>query len=331
MSDTLARIHGLLIALALLAGLPSGALAYNVPGSAQAHVSELTEIATGIIVKSLREKVRPLRQQGDGARISTQGSLSGVSAIGAGRVPISFSLTHRLLDTSTLDGRLDVATLLLGGGNGRGMVYFGGLIGENGDVRTPRDNGKIKHTGAGLAMGADFAVSEQFFITAMMGGMSLDYDVARGGGAIVGSFGASRYFADLSADYVTRSAMGDLTLGFGLLYVNQHNDGYIESGGAAVAPYTFDQLAATLEMRNTWGQAGTFFRPYVDLSAQIRLAGSSGSTVAVVPVHSDNQARLFVGVERMAGRSTLDVGLGTNFDDSGYSGLDGRVNYSFRF
>lgn len=331
MLKTLFRIQGFLIALALLAGLPHGAAAYNVPGSAQAHVPELTEIATGIIVKSLKENVRPLRQRGDDAQISTQGTLSGVSAVGAGRVPLSLSLTHRILDTSRLDGRLDVGTMLLAGGNGTGLVYFGGIIGEDGDVRTPLDNGKIKHAGAGLAFGADYAVSDGFYVTAMVGGMSLDYDVARAGGTIIGSFGATRQFADLSADYVTRAAGGDMTFGFGLLYVKQRNDGYFESGGAPIAPFTFDQLAATLNMRNAWGHPGALLRPYVDLSGQFRLTGSRSGVVAAVPVHSDNQARLLVGVERTTGKSSFDVGLGTNFDDSGYSGLDGRLSYTFRF
>lgn len=326
MTKFIVRLYGLLFMLVLFAGVPQGADAYNVPGSANAHVPEMTEVATGIVVRSLKQNVHALRQQSNGPIVATQGRLG----LGSGQVPLSFSLDHRMFDSSTLDGRLDVATLFIGGRTDGGITYFGGLIGEFGDLRTPLDAGRIEHSGAGLVAGIDYAVSDAFYLTMMLGGMALDYDVSRGSGAITGAFGAKRTFADLSADYLTDGFAGsDMRLGFGLLYVRQRNDGYVESGGATVAPFTFDHLAATLAMRNTWGHDGGV-RPYLDLSAQFRLAGDD-TTSAAVPIHADRQARIMFGVERNTGRSFLDVGLGANFDDNSYSGLDARLNYSFRF
>lgn len=330
MPKTYSRLRGLLFSLMVLAGLPQAVLAYNVPGSAQAHVPEITEIATGIIVRSMKDTVRPMREGTGSVQVSTSGTMSAVSATGGGRTPLSFSVTHRQLDTARLDGTLDVATLFFGARADNGITYFGGLIGETGNIRTPMDNGRVKHSGVGLALGVDYAVSERFYLTALVGGLALDYDVARGGGAVTGSFGATRRFADLSADYVTRAAGGDLTLGFGLLYVQQKHDGYTESGGAAVAPFRFDQLSLSLDARNTWGHDGAF-RPYVDMSAQLKLAGDSSGAGAATPVHADRQARLGFGVERSSGLSFFDVGLGANFDDDAFSGIDARLNYTLRF
>ncbi|UYV36885.1 autotransporter outer membrane beta-barrel domain-containing protein [Rhodobacteraceae bacterium D3-12] len=326
MTKFLVRLRGVLLALVVCAGVPQMAAAYNVPGSASANVPEITEVATGIVMRSLKQNVHALRQQSNGPIVATQGTLG----FGTGQVPLAFSLDHRTFDSSTLDGRFDVATLFIGGRTDGGMTLFGGLVGEFGDLRTPLDAGRIEHSGFGLVAGVDYAVSDAVFLTAILGGMALDYDVSRGSGAFTGSFGAKRQFIDLSADYLTRGIGGsDMKLGFGLLYIHQRNDGYIESGGATVAPFTFDHLAATLAMRNTWGHDGGM-RPYVDLSAQIRIAGDDGASAAV-PVHADRQARLMIGVERNAGRSFFDVGLGANFVNDSYSGLDARLNYSFRF
>jgi len=327
MPKMLSSLRILSAMILFLAGLAQGANAHNVPGSAQATVPEMTEIATGITVKSLKDNMRPMRDSGGAVQVSTKG---GLSATMGNTVPLSFGLTFRDFDTSEMDGSVGVGTLLLGHSTGQGLVYFGGLIVESGDIRTAADNGRIKDTGAGLALGLDYRVTDQLYLTGIVGAMSLDYDVSRGGGAITGSFGASRQFLDLSADYLTKGLGGDLRLGFGLLYVKQKDDGYVESGGAIVAPYRFDQTSATFDLRNSWGLAGRL-RPYLELSAQSRIGGSDSDAVLAALAHLDNEARLGIGFEQTTGMSYLDLGLGANFGDDAFAGPDARLTYSLRF
>lgn len=327
----LSRLRILSLTIVLFGVFGQGANAHNVPGSAQTNLPAMTEIATGIIVKSTKDSVRPMREQDGAVQMSTKGALPvGLSASVGGTTPLSFGLTHRDIATPDMDGSVSVGLLLLGHRFDGGGLMFGGLIAERGDIRTAADDGRIKHWGAGLTLGFDYQVSSRFYLTAIVGAMSLDYDVARGGGAIAGSFDARRQFVDLSADYLTQAMGGDIRLGFGLLYVHQKNDGYSESGGAVVAPYSFDQLSATFDLRNSWGAAGGM-RPYLEVSAQGRLAGSDSGALVVGPGHLESEARLAIGVEKATGTSSLDLGLGANFDKDYFSGLDAKLTYSLRF
>lgn len=321
-------VFGPLVLGFLLLGHVLPASAGNVPGSAQGFIPKISEVATGIVVRSVKDQVTPLRGGGGAVGVSTSGDLTGLQATSGGDTPLAFSLTHRLLRTPRLDGSIDVATAFLAGRNGGGMVYFGGIIGELGNLATPLDAGRINYGGIGLGFGVDYPLDENLYLTAIVGGMSLNYNVSRGGGAVTGSFGALRGFADLSLDYATRSAMGETTLGLGLNYVYQANDGYVESGGATVAPGNFSHLSLRANARNLWGDPGTM-RPYLDLGAQVQLAGSA--TSAIAPVHLANQAQLMFGFEQTTGNSKFDFGLGATIDETGFSGLEARLAYTLRF
>ncbi len=331
MQKLLSRLRVLSLSILAVWGMTQGASAYNVPGSAQAELPEMTEIATGIIVKSLKTDIRPMRDDATSVQVSTKGGAPvGLSATTGGTTPLSFSLTLRDINTSEIDGAVTVGTLIVGHATNSGPLYFGGLVVETGDIRTSADTGRIRHDGAGLVLGVDYKLSSQFYLTGIVGAMALDYDVSRGGGAVTGSFGADRQFVDLSADYLTRAASGDLRLGFGLLYVHQTNEAYAESGGAAVPGYSFDQLSANFDLRNTWGTAGEM-RPYLEVSAQGRIGGSDKGSVLIDPSHLDASARLGLGFEQSSSASHLDLGLGANFSDSSFSGLDAKLSYSLRF
>ncbi len=318
------------MALVLSVALPGTALAYNVPGSAQKAIPEVTEIATGIVVRSIKQNMRPLRDGGGSIVVSSMGTGGEVAGGAALGTPLAFSLSLRDLSTDDLEGRLTGGSLLIGGHLSGGMLLFGGVIAESGDIRTFADTGRIRHNGAGLVIGLDHRVGANSYLTGIIGAMSLDYDVSRGGGAVTGSFGASRQFIDLSADFLSTGAHGDLRFGLGLLYVKQSNDGYVESGGGVVAPFSFDSLSAKLELRNTWGTQGEL-RPYVDLMAHARLGGSDSGAAAGAVLHSDWEARLGLGVEQAIGASWFTVGVGANFGEDDFQGLDAELKYSIRF
>lgn len=319
----------LALALALLAvvALPGTALAYNVPGSAQRAIPEVTEIATGIVVRSIKQNMRPLRDGGGSIVVSSMGSGEGAVALGT---PLAFSLGLRDLSTDDLKGRLTAGSLLVGGHLGSETLLFGGIIAESGDIRTFADTGRIRHDGMGLVIGLDHRIGPNSYLTGIVGAMSLDYDVSRGGGAVTGSFGADRQFIDLSADFLSSGAHGDLRFGLGLLYLKQSNDGYVESGGGVVAPFSFDSLSAQVELRNTWGKPGDL-RPYADLMAQGRLGGSDTGAAAGSVLHSDWEARLGLGVEQAVGASWFTVGVGANFGEDDFQGFDAELKYSIRF
>jgi hypothetical protein len=331
------------LCLILLSVFASGqsVRAHNLPGSAQGALSETTEIATGMIVRSLKDDIRPMRTDGPSVQISTMGGsggatgTTGFSATTGGVTPLTFGLNYRDVTTSRLDGGLTVGTVILGHQIDPALLIFGGVIAENGHFDTLYDSGHLSYSGAGLALGADYRLSDQVYLTAIIGGMSLDYDIARSAGSITGSFGARRQFLDLSGDYLTRLGQGssgaDLRFGFGLLYVKQTSDGYTESGGATVAGVTQDQTIATLELRSTWGQAGQY-RPYLDAALWGKLSDDNALPV-IVSGGSDAgwKARLALGTERKTARSEFDLGIGANFGDDSFEGLDAKLNYSLKF
>lgn len=326
------RLRDLLFSAALLVGAVP-VLADNVPGSAGIVVPELTETATEMVVRSIKDNMRPLRDPGGSTdvSISTSGMVTGVGGGIAGDIPLSLRFDYRKLDTDRLDGSLMVGSVLIGQVVGDRTLVFGGLVTELLDTDTEYNDGHIDNRGVGLAVGADYQVNEAFFLTGIVGYMGLDYDVSRSGGAITGNFDARRAFVDLSGDYVTKAGNADVLLGFGLMYVNQENDGYSESGGAAVEGFTSEQLSGKVSARTFWGQTGTM-RPYVDADALFRISGNTGLSPVLDPDdEADWNARLGVGFQQIGTDSGFDVGLGANFGDDNFEGLDAKLKYTLRF
>lgn len=333
--SALIRIPGLLAAVWLaLAALPASA--NNIPGSAASALPEATEIATGMIVRSLKDHVAPLREGATltTVSVSSSGDLAGAgfAAGGDGAGPaVSLRYHYRDLDTGRLDGDLGIGSLLLGHAISDRTMIFGGLLAERLDTDTPYNNGHIKGEGLGFALGVDHRINDALFLTGIIGTMDLDYDISRNDGAVTGSFDARRHFIDLSGDYALRVDPADVTLGFGLLYVRQKNDAYVESGGDAVAAFTSDQLSGRLSARGMWGQPGAM-RPYAEAETRFRLSGSSGLPALLDPGDDrDWTGRLGVGVQQFSARSGFEAGLGANFGDDGFEGLDAKLSYTHRF
>lgn len=332
MVDLVHCLRTCLLALAACVVLGTPAAAYNIPGSAQNHIPELTEVATNMVVRGIKSGVPAMRQDGPNVQFATQGQSFDFAARTAGTHPFAFSLEHRDLKTGHLDGTFTTSTAMFGLPLGSGdTVFFGGLIGETVDVRTSPDDGRIRHRGLGLAFGVDYQVSEQFFLTALAGGMALEYDVERGNGAVKGDFKARRRFADISARYETLALGGDMSVGAGLFYLWQENDSYTESGGARIDRFRFEQLSASFNLSNTWGQQGGL-QPYADLSILAELWNDSdGAMPGIDPHHFDRQARLGLGVKRTTAASAFNIGIGANYTEDEFAGIDAVVAYTFRF
>lgn len=303
----------------------------NIPGSPGQVVPELTETATDMVVRSIKDNMRPLRDPGAvGVSVSTSGVVDGIGGGIGGDMPLALRLDYRDLDTDRLDGSLMAGSVLLGRVLDDRTLVFGGLITEKLDTDTLYNDGHIDAKGLGLAIGADYQANDRLFLTGILGHMALDYDVDRNSG-ITGSFDARRTFLDLSGDYVTKAGNNDLLLGFGLLYVTQKNDGYTESGGAVVDAFTSDRLTGRLSARSFWGQPGGA-RPYVDAEGHFRISGSDGLPTALDPGDtSDWSARLGVGVQNTIAGGGFDAGVGANFGEDDFEGLDAKLRYTLRF
>lgn len=327
-----ARFSGILVGVTLLSGaLP--AHADNLPGSAGTVVPELTETATEMVVRSIKDSMRPLRSPGGAldVSLSSSGAVTGVGGGVGGDMPLAMRLDYRDLDTDRLDGSLMSGSLLLGRMVSDRTLVFGGVLVERLDTDTPYNTGHIDNTGVGLTLGVDHRVNDAFFLTGIVGIMDLDYDISRSGGTITGSFGAQRSFIDLSGDYLTKAGNADVLLGFGLLYVNQDNDGYTESGGAVVDGFTSEQLSGKLSARTFWGQTGTM-RPYVDAEGLFRISGNTGLSPVLDPGDtSDWSARLGFGLQQIGAASGFDMGIGANFGEDDFEGLDAKLKYTLRF
>lgn len=246
-------------------------------------------------------------------------------------MPIALKLNFRSIDTDEVDGSIVTGNVLFGQTLGSQTLVFGGLITEQVQADTPLNQGTIDATGLGLTAGADFMVNDRFYLSGILGLMRLDYDVSRTAGLDTGSFEARRGFIDLSGDYITKAGRADLLLGFGLLYVNQKNDGYMESGGATVDAFSSERLSGKLSSRAVWGTDGAV-RPYVDAETSFRLSGSSGLDAALAPDHSDDwSGRLAFGIQRATASSGFDLGIGANFGTGSFEGLDANLRYALRF
>lgn len=327
-----ARLSGILLGAVLLGGaLPAGA--NNLPGSAGTVVPELTDTATEMVVRSIKDNMRPLRDPGGAldVTLSTSGEVTGLGGGVGGDRPLALRFDYRDLDTDRLDGSLMAGSLLLGTSVSDQTLLFGGLLVERLNTDTIYNDGHIDNSGLGLAFGVDYRVNDAFFLTGIAGIMALDYDISRSGGAITGDFSAGRRFIDLSGDYLTKAGTADVLLGFGLLYVNQQNDGYTENGGGVVDAFTSEQLSGKLSARTFWGEVGTM-RPYVDADALFRISGNSGLSPVLDPGDAaDWTARLGVGFQQIGAASGFDLGIGANFSDDDFEGLDAKLKYTLRF
>ncbi|TNF22677.1 MAG: autotransporter outer membrane beta-barrel domain-containing protein [Rhodobacteraceae bacterium] len=325
-------VRACLLALAACVAFGTPAAAYNIPGSAENHIPELSEVATNMVVRGIKSGVPVMRQEGPNLAFATRGRSFDFSARTGGTTPFAFSFEHRDLQTDHLDGTFNVSSAIFGVPSGNGdAVFFGGLIGESVDVRTSPDDGRIRHRGLGLAFGVDYQLSEQFFLTALAGGMALEYEVERGKGAVKGDFSARRRFADISGRFETLALGGDMSVGAGLFYLWQENDSYRESGGTRIKRFSFEQLSASFNLSNTWGQQGGL-QPYADLSVLAELWNDSdGAMPGIDPHHFERQARLGLGVKRTTGASAFNIGIGANYTEDEFAGIDAVVAYTFRF
>lgn len=326
------RLATVLIGAALsFASLP--ALANNLPGSPGTVIPELTETATETIVGSIQDSARGLRAPASGVQVSvsTSGTMEGLGGSLGRDLPVSLKLNYRDIDTDDADGSIVSGNVLFGQMVGDKTLVFGGLITEQVDVDTLLNSGTIEASGLGITAGTDVRINDQFYVSGILGLMRLDYDVSRTGGLDTGSFEAMRSFVDVSGDYITKAGKADLLFSFGLLYVNQKNDGYVENTGATVDAFTNDTLSGKLASRILWGDAGAL-RPYVDAETSFKLSGSSGLDATLDPQNArDWSGRLALGVQSATPTSGFDFAIGANFGDGSFEGIDANLRYALRF
>jgi hypothetical protein len=338
------RLFRTALAVIFACGMSTAVFADNVPGSAKEATGYITEAASDTLINGLQSDVRKLRGDDrpnvgftflDPQLMSEDGVTRSFLAEGMatteGGLSMIGSLAYRNIDEpGSLDYDLYVGSLLIGYHVNDRTLVFGGLTGESGDGSTPPDDGTISHSAFGGVVGVDYAINDKAFMTFIAGKMALDYDITRSGGAITASFGADRTYVNFSGEYRIDAATTTSVLTAGLRYVEQSDEGYTESGGAVVDPATGKTFSAIFGARTTFTAMGGF-QPFVE--ADLRYDLSDDIVPYVVDNLSDGRmhARLGVGVSRDAGTSTFEAGLGGNFGEDGYNGLDANLRLTLRF
>jgi hypothetical protein len=338
------RLFRTALAVILTLGVSTAVHADNVPGSAKEATGYITAAASDTLINGIQSDVRKLRGDDrpnvgltflDPQVVSEDGMTRSFLAEGMatteGGVSVIGSLAYRNIDEpGVLDYDLFVGSLLVGYHMNDRTLIFGGLTAESGDGSTPPDDGTISHSAFGGVVGVDYAINDKAFMTFIAGKMALDYDISRSGGAITASFGADRTYVSFSGEYRLDAATTSSVLTAGLRYVEQSDEGYTESGGAIVDPATGKTFSAVFGVRTTFTEMGGF-QPFVE--ADLRYDLSQDMVPYVVDNLPDGRthARLGVGVSRDTGTSTFEAGIGGNFGEDGYNGLDANLRLTLRF
>jgi Autotransporter beta-domain len=323
----------------------SASRADNVPGSATEAIGYIAEAGTDALINGIQGDVRKLRgddRQNTGLaflepQFSTMGGAVDAAAFDGivttdGGLSVIGSLSYRnILEEDELDYDLFTGSLLLGYRVNSQTLVFGGLITEKGDGVTPPDQGTIAHTAFGGVIGVDYTVSEKFFLTAMAGQMGLDYDITRSDGAITASFGANRRFVNLSGEYRMANEQMTTIITSGLRYMEQDNDAYTESGGAFVDAASGETFSALIGTRTTY-TLGRSMQPFFETDIRYDLSQDLAWPADLGYLSDSNfQGRLGIGFSRDTEFSTFEAGIGSNFGDEGYNGLDAKMRLTLRF
>lgn len=335
-----------LLAAVLFSLTGTQAQARNVPGSASAMGISIGEVVTGehqnfindflasiarsAGVSSDRIKivsVAPgfLADDGDPAAMGVEGVFTN------GDLSFAANIGYRNIDTDTLDYDLMTGAALVGGAVGSDTLLFGGLLLEHGKGDTLANDGTMDHDGIGLTLGLSRSVGEATSLSATFGHIWASYDFTRSGGAISGSFDATRSFLDLSAAHRIVSGKATTDLNGGLRYVTQTNDAYTELGGAAVDKTTGESFAVVFGARTTFDLENGM-NTFVEMDLSQNISASDNLPVGLREAYSsDTRGRLGVGFATGKNGFNFETGVGSNFDEDGYSGIDAHLSLNLQF
>lgn len=319
---------------------PAGlAEARNVPGSAAAGSSQMIEPASNDLIEGV---LGGLSGAGTGAPmvgVTTDSSdaLLGTGlrfrSGGQGGTFVFGNLNFRTYD---LDGEIENGEILTGslglgfdlGANTTGILA---LLSESMTADTPFNMGTLDSGGFGVAAGLQYDVSRRSTLSALIGALWLDYDVTRAGGAVTGTYEAERFFLDLRGISTFDEGPNYTVLSYGLRYLSQDDDAYVETGGGPVAAAGFERVVGFVNGRIIYDMPGAL-RPYVD--ADLRLVGYEDSLPAGVlsPVELPGfHAGLGVGMIAEMDGGQFEFGVRANGSSAGYTGYEAHLGLSLRF
>ena len=314
--------------------------ARNVPGSAGAAIQQIyenatTDIADGIIAALNAPSGGPViggvsrDQWGTVTFSSFGGSIETDSGliVGASTRLQTFDITDEIED-----GTLFTGSFLLGQRLDAGPTVFAALIYEGLEANTPFNSGTVENTGLGAAFGVTADTPTGLVLSAMVGGLALDYDVTRSAGAVAGSFAAERWFVDLRAQHDAALRNTRLEYDFGLRYVEQTDDAYTETGvGAGAVPsFTYSSTATFFNMRTFLGGMDRA-SPYVQSNYRYVFSNDAVPPAGDPAFAEGLRFYLGLGVEGQTNDVGYDFGLGTHFTDDGYTGLAAQLSVNVQF
>ncbi|MBI3507184.1 MAG: autotransporter outer membrane beta-barrel domain-containing protein [Proteobacteria bacterium] len=103
------------------------------------------------------------------------------------------------------------------------------------DINTTFNAGKIKQTGFGVTPYMAFVLNQNYYVDVSAGYWLLNNDVSRSGGTARATYTGSRWNMGANLNGNWRRNRWDFGGQVGYLYVNAKDDGYTETGSAAVA------------------------------------------------------------------------------------------------
>lgn len=336
---------GALLSLVLLTLSGQPAHARNVPGSAAIPLSELSQSASATLIGGVHRGLLRARGEARDAKSSDNSIFAAVSSqdqaphafgmnvgfVAAGGVGLAVNFGYRNIDD---DGELDY-DLITGSALGLyqlnpDLMLFGGLVMEDGDGDTEFNSGTLSATGFGGAAGFDYRLNDRVYLNATAAFLSLDYDFTRSDGVISGSFDATRYLIDFSADYAGQSGNIATDLSLGLRYIHQDNDSYTESGGAAVDSSSSNSLSGVLGGRARLLRP--VLQPFVEAELRYDLVDDF-DLPGGVPVFDEERTNLRIGGGLLAttGTAQFEAGLGVHATENGYNGFDARLRIVIQF
>lgn len=189
------------------------------------------------------------------------------------------------------------------------------------DTSTLAGAGKSESDGFGIAPYIGFSLSPQWSASATAGYSWVDYDTSRNGNTITGSFDAKRWFASgaLNGSY----ARGNLRImpQVGILYLNEDQDAYTESTGAAVG--STEIKLGRLSAGGRLGYVTGSVMPYVKLIGEYDFEHPDAVAIGNGTFTSDDDfgGKVGVGMDFFTARSFTGT-VETSYDSLGRSELD---------
>jgi hypothetical protein len=233
-----------------------------------------------------------------------------------------FSLINSTLSGSAFDGHS--ASLTIGGDVKLGDQFLAGLAisGIGADIDTDFNDGNLSSRGIGITPYFAYNIVDGLILDGAVGYTALNYGIQRGNGAISGEFDADRFYGTVGLSGTSNLGDFSVTPGLRALYINEGQDGYVDSLGTTVSNSDFDlgTLTASLNVSYRLDFGGTQIEPFVRVEGEWMFLQPEAVTLADGRSYqlSDLDGAIALGAAMSANgvSASLEVRQSDIFEDS---------------